>query len=229
MKENNPLPFLQTGIVKQLDGDPENEFRILVTVPALDDASVWARLGSPHASLGGGICFFPEIGDDVILGFINNNRENPVILGSLNSKLRPPAVKPSPENDTKTILTKSRLQLSMNDAEKSITIRTPSGNTITLSDEAKSIAITDANANSVIMNSAGIQLNSAKDITIAATGEIRFQSAGKISLDAQQDVSLKGMNITNNAQVKFEAKGNAEAELAASGQTVVRGAIVMIN
>jgi len=38
-----------------------------------------------------------------------------------------------------------------------------------------------------------------------------------------------GLNVNCEAQVGFAAKGNASAELSAAGQTVVKGAMVMIN
>ena len=45
----------------------------------------------------------------------------------------------------------------------------------------------------------------------------------------QADVSAKGMNVNLEAQTGLTAKGNATAELSASGQTTVKGAMVMIN
>jgi hypothetical protein len=42
-------------------------------------------------------------------------------------------------------------------------------------------------------------------------------------------VEVSGVNISQSAQASFTAKGNASAELSASGQTVVKGAMVMIN
>ena len=38
-----------------------------------------------------------------------------------------------------------------------------------------------------------------------------------------------GLNVTSEALVAFTAKVSASAELSAAGQTVVKGAMVMIN
>jgi len=51
----------------------------------------------------------------------------------------------------------------------------------------------------------------------------------KISGTAKQDVSLEGLNVKVQAKVGATVKGNATAELSASGQTTVKGAMVMIN
>jgi phage baseplate assembly protein gpV len=48
-------------------------------------------------------------------------------------------------------------------------------------------------------------------------------------LKAAQNVTVKGMNVTAEAQASATVKGNASAEISASGTTTVKGAMVMIN
>ncbi len=107
---------------------------------------------------------------------------------------------------------------------------TPGANSITISDEDKSILIKDQNGNSIKMSSSGIDLDSAKDINLTSKGNISIKATSKVSVEASGgDVEMKGLNIKNTAQVGFTAKGNATAEISASGQTTVKGAMVMIN
>ncbi|HEX8527942.1 phage baseplate assembly protein V, partial [Allosphingosinicella sp.] len=79
-----PIRGLHTGQVKQIATDPKGEFRVLVALPltGLPDG-VWARLGQIYASAGFGALFFPEVGDEVVLGFMDEDPANPVVLGSL--------------------------------------------------------------------------------------------------------------------------------------------------
>jgi len=72
-------------------------------------------------------------------------------------------------------------------------------------------------------------LDSPSDISITAKGKITIDAIGAIDLSSKADVSVKGMNVNHEASVGFVAKGNATAELSASGQTTVKGAMVMIN
>lgn len=72
-------------------------------------------------------------------------------------------------------------------------------------------------------------LDSPKDISITAQGKITIEAMDAIDMSAQADVSVKGLNVNHEANVGFVAKGNASAELSASGQTTVKGAMVMIN
>lgn len=57
---------------------------------------------------------------------------------------------------------------------------------------------------------------------------LRLDASG-ITLDSPAGIALNGMNIDCRAQVAFTAKGAAMAELSASGQTTIKGAMVMIN
>jgi hypothetical protein len=63
------------------------------------------------------------------------------------------------------------------------------------------------------MNSDGISLESAADVTIKASG----------------DCNLEGININAKANVGFKAEGSATAEISSSGSTTVKGSIVQIN
>lgn len=79
------------------------------------------------------------------------------------------------------------------------------------------------------MDNNGISLNTDKDITLKAGGNINLTATGKLNLSADQDAALSGNNITHNAKMGFTAKGNASAELSASGMTTIKGATVSIN
>jgi Rhs element Vgr protein len=223
---------LQVGTVKKLFEDPDSQFRILVNLStnATSQDGVWARVANFYATSDAGQGFLPEVGDEVIIGFVENDPRYPVVLGSLYSSGRKAAATPADNNNyIKTIITKSKLKISFDDEKKITTIVTPGNNSIKLSDDAKSIEIVDQNNNSIKLTSGGIDLQSGKDINIKATGNISINATGKLNLAATQDCVISGMNVNQTAQVGFTAKGNATAELSASGQTTVKGGIVMIN
>jgi len=223
---------LQVATVKKLFDDPDGQFRVLVTLVsnATSKDGIWARMANFYATAGFGAGFMPEVGDEVVIGFLESNPRYPVILGSLYSNTRKTSNPAKDDNNyIKTITTKSNLKISFDDEKKITKIETPGANSITLSDDAKSIEIVDQNSNSIKMTSAGITLKSGKDITLDATGNITLKATGKIEITATQDAAITGMNVTNTAQMGFTAKGTATAELSASGQTTVKGGIVMIN
>jgi uncharacterized protein (DUF2345 family) len=97
------------------------------------------------------------------------------------------------------------------------------------SDTDKSILIQDQNSNKIELGTGGITLDSPKDIKITAKGGITIDAVGAVSISSKADVKAAGLNINCEAQVGFVGKGTANAELSAAGQTVVKGAMVMIN
>jgi Rhs element Vgr protein len=221
---------LQVGIVKQLDQDPQSEFRLSVTIPGMTgNETLWARMASIYASNAAGFYFLPEIGDEVILGFVDDDPSHPVILGSLYSSKHATAYANEAKNNTKAITTRSKMEINFDEEKKIIKIFTPGGNSITLDDKEKGIIIKDQNNNTLKLNSSGIEMESPKDIVITAKGNITLDATGKLSMKSKQDVAVEGLNITNTAKVGFTAKGTATAEISASGQTTVKGAMVMIN
>lgn len=223
---------LQNGTVKKIDADPDGQHRIQVNVPVIDPAGegIWARMAHFYATKGKGSFFLPEVGDEVILGFLNEDPRFPVILGMLySSKITPPYTADA-ENKIKAIVTKNDLKIEFNDTDKILTIKTPGGNEFVLSDKDKSVTLKDQNGNKMEMNNSGITLNSAKDIVLKATGKINLQATSGISAKASGgDVGLEGLNVNAKAQVAFSAQGSAQAELKSTGQTSVKGAMVMIN
>ncbi|PSJ18966.1 type VI secretion system tip protein VgrG [Nitrosomonas supralitoralis] len=222
---------LQIGLVKKLDADPDGQYKIQVSVPIMQSEAdgVWARLVSFYGSKELGAFFIPEIGDEVVLGFFNADPSYPVILGSLYSSNKNPAYELTADNFIKAIVTRSKLKLEFDDEKKVVTLITPDNNKIVISDDQKSILLQDQNANKIELNPNGIVIDSPKDIKISAKGKITFDAIGNIELTAQADIKNQGLNINQQANVGFSAKGNATAELSASGQTMVKGGIVMIN
>lgn len=225
------LQGLHAAVVKKLDGDPQKEYRLQVELPWLDGKSklLWARLATMYATGGMGTFFLPEPGDEVLVGFMNADPTHPVILGSLYGAKHKPPFEYESKNNTKAIVTREKLRIEFDEEKKVITVATPGKNTLEISDDGKCIRLADQHKNEIKMDSGGITLTSAKDIKLKAKGGITMDATMKISGTAKQDVSLEGLNVKVQAKIGASVKGNATAELSASGQTTVKGAMVMIN
>ena len=226
-----PVRGLQIGVVKKIDADPGGERRVQVAVSSIatSPALVWARLGSFHATKDAGAFFYPEIDDEVVLGFLDNDPRYPVILGCLYSSSRPgppatagqtDALTPDADNSTKAIITHAGLRVVFDDKNKVLTLQTPGGNQLVLSDKDNSILLQDTNNNSIKLFSDGITLTSKSNISINADQGITEK--------ATQDVTVKGMNISHTADSALTAKG-LTTTLQASATTTIKGAMVMIN
>jgi len=223
---------LQVATVKNLFEDPQSLYRIQLTLNSGlgSQTGIWARVSNFYATANAGSGFLPEVGDEVVVGFLDSNPRYPVVLGSLYSSSKAPANAAADNNNyIKSILTKGNLKISFDDEKKVTKLETPAGNTFTLDDENKKIEMKDQHGNTITMNDSGIKLSSDKDISINAGGNISLKADGKVTISAKSDASMEGMNVSHKAQSSFTAKGSAMAEISSSGQTTVKGSMVMIN
>ncbi len=212
-----PVNNVQIGTVKQIDQDPAGEFRVLVTLPLLQtqgDLGVWARFGSFYASKGIGSNFYPEIGDEVVLAFLDGDPRYPVVLGSLYSKVNPPPYTPAAANNIKSFMTKSKLHIDFIEDNPEILITTPANQSVDINDKTGAITITDKNGNSITLDSNGITLKSASDITLQASGSIKMTA---------------GANVEISASAAFTAQAQSSAKITATGTVQVSGAMVQLN
>jgi len=210
-----PMEGLQLGLVTALEGDPDGEERIQVHVPAIDPAGegTWARLATLDAGASRGVVFRPEIGDEVVLGFLDRDPRNPVVLGQLHSSAKASPFPPADDNHEKGLVTRSGIELRFDDDKKVVVLKTPNGNTLTVSDEDGGLKLEDESGNTLTLDSSGITLDSASDLTLKAAG----------------DVKVEGSNVEATAQAQFKAEGSAGAEVSSSANTTIKGSMVQIN
>ena len=221
---------IQIGKVKAMHEDEDGENRIHCTVPVLgSEVGVWCRLATYYAHAEAGNFFMPEVGNEVVIGFLNNDPQYGVILGSVFSpNAHKPPYTPDADNTYKAIVTRSFMKIEWNDVDKECKILTPAGNIMTYSDKDKWITIHDENGNTYEMTPDGISLYTPKDMKFKADGEIVMEATGNITIKSTSDMSQEAMNINLKAKVGYSCKG-VTTELNGSGQTTVKGGVVLIN
>ena len=212
------LPAIQglhIGIVTQLESDPDGEDRILVKIPVInnDEDGIWCRVSTLDAGDKRGTFFRPEISDEVIVGFINNDPRHAVVLGMLNSSAKPAPLTAADDNHEKGYVSRSEMKMIFNDDKKSFTLETPGGNKFIITEDEKKIHLEDQNGNKITMNEDGIKIESIKDIILKASNDIKAEGVN--------------INVKGSAQTKVE--GSSGAEVSSGGTTNVKGSIVNIN
>ena len=174
---------LQIGVVANFKEDPDKELKIQITLPALDNDSpntLWARIACPDAGKERGYYFKPEKGDEVVVGFVNDDPRQAIILGSLYSSknVSPKRFgKPNDKNNARGIASKKGMVIGFDDEKAIVYIETPGKNTIKLDDDGKKIELQDQHGNSIIMDKNGITLKSAKDLKLEASGNVEIKGA----------------------------------------------------
>ena len=223
---------LQNGTVKQINEDPDGEFRVLVDVPIIAPGGdgVWARYANFYATNEAGSFFYPEVGDEVVLGFLNDDPRYPIVLGSLyNSNSKNAPYTPDETNSTKAIVTKSKLKLIFDDENKVVTIITPGENQMVWSDQDQSITIKDQNENSIEMSSSGITIKSASSMTLQAAESITMKAGESVTVQGGESVSIQGASISAQADMEASIEGGTSTSISGGTEVSISGAMVMIN
>jgi Rhs element Vgr protein len=217
---------LQIGIVTDIASDPDNEFRVRVKIPIVDpeDEGVWARVASIDAGENRGVFFRPEIEDEVVIGFFNNDPRDPVILGLLHSSAKPAPLAIEESNALKGIVTRSEMKMLFNDEDIFFSVETPNGNKITISDADAGIVLIDENSNTVTMNSDGVIVEESNGNTITMNSDgvtVEDSSGNTISLTSS------GVSIESASDMKLAAGGSFKIE--ASGSVTIEGSAVEVK
>jgi type VI secretion system secreted protein VgrG len=159
----------------------------------------WIRMTNPHAGGGKGMYFVPEIGEEVLVGFEDDNAEKPYVLGAMYNGEAVSGYH-TPGNDKKVIQTRSGTKIIMNDAIGSVFIEDPSGNTWHLDGKGN----IDVNApNTFSVNASDIIMTASQNISVSAAMNIT-ETAGvdkSSSVGMMHNVFVGGnsmMNVVGN-------------------------------
>ncbi|HEX4320453.1 MAG TPA: phage baseplate assembly protein V [Acidobacteriaceae bacterium] len=115
--------------------DPDRQGRVQVSLPYLggQNQSCWAPVATMMAGDSTGSWFMPEVGDEVLIAFNQNDVAHPYIIGFLwNGQAGPPDF--DPQNRVITTPGGHTLRFQDADGSKKIILRSSSGQTITLDD-----------------------------------------------------------------------------------------------
>lgn len=212
--QSSSLHGLQTGIVTGIT-DNNGQYRVKIRLPLVNDQDdgIYARVATLDAGDKRGTFFRPEVDDEVVVGFMNDDPRNPVILGMVHSSAKSAPLEPATANPEKGYVSRTGIKVIFNDEKKSIHIETPGNRVFEMDDDGNSITVKDANGNKMVIDQGGISIESVKDLTIKAGSSISI-SAPQLSLKADGTLSVEGSGSTS---------------ISSSGITEIKGSLVKIN
>lgn len=168
--------FMRGKVIRNCDLTRKG--RVKVRLSARGGMEVWAKVLLPDT----GVYFIPQVGEEVMVGFHQGDGNEAFIMGSLwNDKKPPPADDPVMK---RVIRTPEGNEISFDDKELSIVIRTESGQHVTLKPDGIEIGADDK-------GNAVITLDTSGNISVKAALKISF-SAPEIELQAQSKLTLNG-------------------------------------
>ena len=222
--------------------DPSNQGRVKLTFPWLSDdyVSDWARTMQPGAGKDRGAMVIPEVGDEVLVAFEQQDPQRPYVLGGLYNGIDTPSSKGPKLIDSGSGAVNRRSFVSRNGHRidlldengktEGITAETGDGKLKISLDSVGTSIVVHSDGTILIEGKKGIVLDAAtsnlelkgKKISITATNGVTVSGgAGAVDVDTQTTLSLKGTAV--------KVAANAAAEFKAGGPNVITGAPVKIN
>jgi Rhs element Vgr protein len=180
--------------------DPEGEHRVRVCLPLVNNQAdgVWARMASLDAGDQRGFFFRPEIDDEVVVGFLEDDPRRPVVLGMLHSSAKAAPLQGSDNNHEKGYRSRSGIRLHFNDEEKSVLLETPAGNRFTLSEESRGLKLEDQNGNRIELGPGGVTIESATALELKAATNLKMEGQAGAKLSSSATTEVKGLLVQVN-------------------------------
>ncbi|PHM45262.1 hypothetical protein Xmau_00912 [Xenorhabdus mauleonii] len=171
---------LHIGVVGKYQQDNQSLDRLPVVIPALSltGGSLFARLGKPYASNESGFCFYPEPGDEVIIGFFEADPRFPVILGSMHNPKNKAPLEPSESNQIKTLV------IQQGENQQSFIF----------DNKEKTLAINSGKHSLLLPQDKEITFHSESDFIMNAK-EIKIEADNSLSINGKSGVDIKGAKI----------------------------------
>jgi Rhs element Vgr protein len=170
---------LQIGVVLEVnDTEQGGQYRVKVHIPTITtgNAGIWARVAALDAGPKRGAFFRPQTNDEVVLGFLNDDPRDPIVLGYLHSKSTNEAPLPEQQGSLESgFVTKEGIKLVFDDTNKRLTLLVPmvSGDkSVILNSTAGAIEMKDENQNSIKMDSTGITIQAGPGKLVIINGQV---------------------------------------------------------
>ena len=200
--------------------------------------TAWAKVAMPSAADGSGIYSLPNVGDEVVVAFLEGEIDMPIVIGSLygGTKL-PPAEVMTPFNNVKMIRTNSGNMLKIDDLQ-GIKLVSSANQSLELNDSQLSVSLNDStgqtgininNGSVSVKGLSGINIKSgACEISIDGSGQNVTIKGMSINIEAMQNLVLKGMQVSISGQM-VSVSADAQLDMKSAGAANVKGTVLKLN
>lgn len=221
---SQPLCETQVAVVKE-NNDPEALGRIKVQFHWQEggETTPWIRLAASAAGSGQGYFFVPEIGDEVIIGFEQNNPSKPFVLGCVyHGKSKPEGVGDA-ENNSKVIKTKSGNQIFFNDAGGGEEIKIVNGSNVIVLSLGGSGKISISSAGDIELSAANISISAEKNININAGADLTADAGGNMGLNGAKELATSAGTKTTMSTTELSVSAKAKVGVTAGSEVNLTG------
>lgn len=173
--------------------DTDSLSRVKVKLLSFDaigeqDAEIWARVAVPFAGDNRGAFFIPDVGDEVLVTFVNDDTRFPIVIGSLWNGSASPADQLGGSGDRVdrwSIKGKEGTRIAIeeeNASSATVIITTPGGRSAELTDSGSGKIEFRSSGTTVTIDTQGVTIDTPMNLTVQAT-QVSI-SAAMVTVDA---------------------------------------------
>jgi uncharacterized protein involved in type VI secretion and phage assembly len=171
--------------------DPDRLTRVQVRLVRADDragqdAPIWARVAVPFAGSNRGAFLLPDVGDEVLIAFVNGDSRLPIVVGGLwNGNQPAPETVDGDSIDRWSIVSKAGSRIAIvesSPATATISFETPNGVSGILTDTGGGEIEFSAAGSTITLNAQGISVQTSARVTVEAS-QVEV-SAGQVNVNA---------------------------------------------
>jgi len=229
----NPLLFPQAKaqpaiVVDNEDKDGQDRMKVRFPWQKETDTTPWLNMLTPYAGKDKGFRFIPELEEEVMVDFLDNNAEKPYVLGAMHTD-KNKSGNDHTGNHLKIIGSRSGRRLEIDDNAGALrlydnyTKKTPKNGLIMkrTKDDTQMLIESQKNDDNycviALTNEESLNLGVVNggelivEIKMEKDGKkITIHSKGSIELNADQSISLNAANININASQELKLEGKAK-------------------
>jgi phage baseplate assembly protein gpV len=169
--------------------DPENLGRVQVRSLHADgvtdhDGPIWARVAVPYAGNNRGAFFLPDVGDEVLINFLQGDSRFPIVIGGLwNGSDSPPETLGGDRVDRWTLVGTAGTRIAIvEESDATISFTTPGGVSGELKDTGGGTIEFVAAGTTITVDSSGVSIQTPSKVSVSAS-QVEV-SAGQVSVSA---------------------------------------------
>ena len=230
--------------VKNIKDDQDlNRVKCLPIGAPDEELTDWCYVMTPMGGKDRGLFLFPQVGDLVVLGYLENDPHRPIVLGSFWNTESPAPVKVEQgKAEDYCLKTPNKVELALHDEDKKqkITITMPSGIVVMIDDEKQTVTAknkSDDTAITMKMKDGEIELKAKSKLTLSAgNASVTLEKAGKITAKGTDNILLDGKSVISKSKgtavmqgMDVNVKANKDLSLKSTGTASVKGTLLKLN